>query len=128
MEKITSVSQLRDKILQLEYKQKNEAALLKEQFSITYEKLKPVNLIKNKINDIVSSPNLKENILNATLSIAAGYLSKKAVVGSTHNPLKKLLGTLLQVGVTSLVAKNGDEIRSTASNLISSFLSKRTHN
>ena len=126
MKKITSVSELRESIIQLEIQQAIEMSLMKEEFKVTCENLRPVNLIKNKFNDIVGSPNLKENILDATLSLAVGYLSKKAVVGSTHNPMKQLLGTLLQVGVTSLVAKNSDSIRSTVMQFIQNYLNKRS--
>lgn len=125
MEKITSLVELRSSIHLLEIKQTNEKALLIHQFKITYEILKPGNLIKGKVNDLISSPNLKQNLLNAALSLAAGYLSKKAIIGSTHNPLRQLFGTLLQVGVTSLVAKNSDGIKSTAMNLFSNIFNNK---
>lgn len=125
MEKISSVIELRESILLLEIKKANELKLLKEQFKITYESLKPVNLIKSKINELIESPDLKNNIINTTMGLAAGYLSKKALVGSTHNPLKQLLGTVLQIGVSSLVAKNSDGIKSTAITLLHTLLGKR---
>jgi hypothetical protein len=125
MEKISSVIELRESILLLEIKKANELQLLKDQFKVTYESLKPVNLIKSKINELIESPDLKNNIINTTMGLAAGYLSKKALVGSTHNPLKQLLGTVLQIGVSSLVAKNSDGIKSTAVTLLHTLLSKR---
>ena len=124
MRKITSTTELREAIFLLETKQANEARLLKEQFMITYESLKPVNLIKNSINELITSPQLKGNILNTTIGLAAGYLSKRVAVGSTHNPLKQLLGTFLQFGVTNIVSKNTDGIKSTVMSLISNFLNK----
>lgn len=125
MEKITSLVDLRSSIHLLEIKQTNEKALLVEQFKITYESIKPGNLIKGKVNDLISSPNLKQNLLNAALSLAAGYLSKKVIIGSTQNPLRQLFGTLLQVGVTSLVAKNTDGIKSTAMNLVGNIINRK---
>lgn len=125
MRKITSVSELKEEIFRLEIKQAHEARLLKEQFMITRESLKPANLIKSSINDLITSPDLKENILNTTLSLAAGYLSKKIIVGSSQNPFKQILGTLLQMGVTNIVSKNSDGIKSAAMNLINNFLSKK---
>lgn len=124
MGKITSVNELRESILLLEIKQAEDARLLKEQFMVTYESMKPINLIKNSIKDYLTSPDLKENILKTTLSLVAGYLSKKVVVGSTANPLKQLLGTFLQLGVTSMVSKNSDGIKSMVTNLMNSFLGK----
>lgn len=112
MKKITSVSELREEIHLLEIKQAIETELLKEQFKITFDNLRPVNLIKNTISELTAGPDFKGNILNTTLSVAAGYLSKKIVVGSTHNPLKNIFGTLLQMGVTHLVSKNANKIKS----------------
>ncbi|MEI8137444.1 MAG: hypothetical protein WCH21_09000 [Bacteroidota bacterium] len=125
MGKITSLTELRESIQQLEIKQIEDERLLKEQFIVTYESMKPVNMIKNSIRDLISSQDLKGNLLQTTLGMAAGYLSKKVVVGSTHNPLKQLLGAFLQLGVTNIVTKNTDGIKSILVSLISGYLSKR---
>ena len=125
MQKITSVIELRESIRLLEIKHKNEGLLLKEQFNISVESIKPINLIKNTIAELVTQPDFKADLMKTTLSLAAGFLSKKIVVGSTHNPFKQMLGTLLQMGVTSIVSKNADGIKSTVSQLISNFLSKK---
>ena len=119
------MTELRASILLLEIKQAEEGRLLKEQFRTTYESLRPVNLIKNTFNELASLPNLKKDALNATLGIAAGYLSRKVAIGTTHNPLKKLLGAFLQMSVTSIVAKNGDGIKSTTLNILNSVFSKK---
>ena len=93
MKKITSTEELRESILLLETKQAYEGALLKEQFKITYESLKPVNLIKNTLNELTQAPDIKADLMSTTMSLAAGYLSKKMAVGSTSNPFKLVLGT-----------------------------------
>ncbi len=123
METITNSTELKKAIQLLEIKQTEEGLILKEQCKITYDSLRPLNLIKNTLKDLVT-PDLTGNLLNSTLSLAAGYISKKAVIGSTYNPLKQLLGTALQMGVTSLVSKNTDGIKSVVTNIISSFLKK----
>ena len=125
MKKITSLVELKESILLLELKQAYEIELLKEQFKITYENLKPINLIKNQIGKLIENSDFKGGILNAGLGIAAGFLSKKAVVGSTHNPIKQLLGTLLQIGVTNIVSKNADGIKSGVVDLIGNFLNRK---
>lgn len=124
METITNATELKKAIQLLEIKQKEEGLLLKEQCKTTYDSLRPINLIKNTLKDLVT-PDLKSNLLDSTLSLAAGYVSKKAVIGSTHNPIKQLLGTVLQMGVTSIVSKNTDSIKSIAATIISSFLKKK---
>lgn len=123
MEKITSIKELRESILQLEIKQVDDERLLREQLVFTYESMKPVNVVKNSIKDLLASPDLKDDVFGASLGLAAGYLSKKAAVGSTHNPLKQLLGAFIQLGVTNVVAKNSDGIKSLLIGLISKYLS-----
>jgi hypothetical protein len=129
MGKINSIKDLRETILELEIKQKEDERLLREQFMIAYERLKPINMIKNSVKDMITSPGLKDQLISSTIGLAAGYLTKKAVVGSTrHHPLKQILGAFLQMGVTNLVAQNSDGIPSRVANLISGFLSKRKAN
>lgn len=125
MQKITSTVELRTAILSLEIKKANEGRLLKEEIENTFDKLRPSNLIKNTLKELTTAPDLKGDLLNATIGLAAGYLSKKAVVGETHNPIKQLLGTLLQIGVTSIVSKNADGIKSIVMNLINNIMSKK---
>jgi hypothetical protein len=126
MEKIGSLIELKELIFLLEIKQENDKQLLKQEFKTTVESLRPVNLIKNTFSDLTTSPDFKGNLVDAAISIASGYLSKKIMVGSTHNPLKKLFGALLQVGVTSLVSKNTEGIKTTASHLIKKIFNKKT--
>lgn len=125
MQKITTVDELRGTILLLEIKQANEKALLNEQFETTLENLKPANLIKNTLKDLNSSPDFKGGLLNTALSIGAGYLSKKVTVGSSGGPLKQVLGSLIQMGVTTLVSKNADGIKSKTMSVISNLFRKK---
>ncbi len=111
MEKITTIEQLKKEIILLEIKQAHERALLNEQFQITYESLKPANLIKKTISDLVHTPDLKGGILSTVASIAAGYLSKKVVVGSSPGPVKSLLGSALQMLVTKFVSNKAESMR-----------------
>lgn len=125
MQKITSITELKNAIQELEYQQVNEWPVLKEQFLETYENIKPINLIKNALSDLTAGPDLKGDLLNTTLSLAAGFISKRIAVGTTHNPLKQLLGTVLQMGVTSIVSKNAEGIKSTTMNIINNIFSKK---
>lgn len=125
MGKITSITELRESISLLQIKQANEKALLKEQIKLTYECLKPANLIKNTLNELATVPDFKGDLFDTILGLAAGYLSKKAVIGSTHNPLKQLLGAFLQMGVTSIVSKNTDGIKSAVIHLINNIFTKK---
>ena len=119
------MDELKASIVLLEAKQAEEGALLKEQFKITYESLKPANLIKNALGELTDSTDFKPDLMGETLSLAIGYLSKKAVVGSSTNPLRKIFGTLLQMGVTSVISNNAEGIKSSAINLINNIFKKQ---
>lgn len=112
MQIITSKAGLKNAILLLEAEQAVSGQILKEQFYLTYESFKPVNIIRNTLKDIALSPNLIDNVLGTTMGIATGYLSKKIIVGGSGSLLRKFLGSLLQFGVTTIVAKNPDAIKS----------------
>jgi hypothetical protein len=112
MENITSTAELKKAIQLLEVEQVINAQMLKEQFNFTYERIKPVNILRGTLKDITSSPFLIDNILGTAVGLATGYLSKKMVVGVSGNIIRKLFGYVMQVGVTNAVAQHPDTIKS----------------
>lgn len=122
MEKQNAISSLKESIRLLEIKQVEEGAILKEQFAVTFESLKPINLLKNTIKEMTSSVDLKSNLSETIISILAGYLTKKVMVSSKSGPLMKILGSVLQFGVTSVIASNTDNIREFINRMIDRFL------
>lgn len=121
MAKQSSIDSLKESIRLLEIRQTEEGLALKIQFKETFESLKPVNLIKNTINDLTNSVEIKNSLFETIVSILTGYLTKKMMVSSNSNPFMKILGAILQFGVTSLVAKNAESIRNFISDLIDKF-------
>ncbi len=111
MEPITTSTELKKAIQILEFEQALKKELLKEQVYQIYENLKPANLIKNTLSEVTSSPYLTNNILGATVGVASGYLTKKIAVGRSGNLFRKLFGTVLQFGVTTIVAKQSVPIK-----------------
>lgn len=103
---------MKNAIALLEVEQSNNARLLKDQFLITLDSLRPVKLIENSLKDIVSSPYLMNNFLDALISMMSGYLSKKIVVGSSNNIFRKLFGSFLEHGVTGFIARYPEVIKS----------------
>jgi hypothetical protein len=128
MQNITSTAGLKDAIQLLEVEQTSNGQLLKEQFHITYESFKPVNLLKNTLEDIGSSPSLVDNITGNALGLASGYLIKKIVVGSSGNMFRKLLGIVLQVGVSNVVTQHPDVMKLFGRFLFQRILHKKEMN
>jgi hypothetical protein len=112
MQKVNSYAELQDAIILMKIEQAEKSKLLQEQLNISYESLKPLNLLKSALKDISSSPAIGENILGSVAGLASGYLSKTIFVGTSGNLFRKLIGSVLQFGVTNVVAKHPDAIRS----------------
>jgi hypothetical protein len=128
MEKITSVAELKSAIELLEVEHALKGQLLKEQVYLTYESLKPINVLKRTLKELTSSPYLIDNIPGTIMGLASGYLSKKLFTGGSGNIFRKLLGSILQFGVTNVVAKNSDVIKSTGLAIFQHFLQKKIMN
>ncbi len=112
MNNITSIAELKNSIQLLEVEQAEKGKLLKEEFYQTIESFKPANLVANALNSIEKSPFLIENILGAAMGLVTGFYSNKLIFNAQGNKLKKLIGVVLQFGVTNLVARNQGAVRS----------------
>jgi len=112
MKKISAAMELLEAIQILEAQQAAKGLILKEQLYITYETLKPINVLKKTLQDVSASPYLIDNILGTAVGMTSGFLSKRIFVGTSGNLLRKLLGSILQFGVTNVVAQHTDTIRS----------------
>lgn len=124
MQKINSETSLREAISQMENRQAFEGKMLREDFHLAYESVKPINLIKNTLKEAVHSQDLKDNIINTSLGLTAGYLSRMLFVGASAGPVKKILGAALLFGITNLVAKNPGVIKSVGRGILNLIRSK----
>jgi len=111
MQNIITETDLRVAILQLEIKQAEEGKVLKEQFLVTYESIKPINLIRSVFTEAAESHDLQDNLVNTTIGLSAGYLSKVLFQGISGSPIKKFLGTALMFGIKNLVAQNPEAVK-----------------
>ncbi len=125
MEKITSIAELQASIALLETQQAEQRQQLKEHGSAIYESLQPINFIRNTFRELKAAPDIGQNFVDVSMGLAAGYVSKKIMIGNTHNPFKKLLGTLLEVAIVSVVSKHTDTIKSVATYATNYMLRKK---
>ena len=121
----SAIYSLKESIRLLELRQAQEGEILKEQFRITYESLKPINLVKNSIKDLANSVEIKNSLFETIVSILTGYLSKKLMVSSKSSTFMKLFGTFLQFGITSAIANNAETIRLFLSNLFDKYFKSK---
>lgn len=112
MNTLNSVTDLRKAIIQLENKQLNDGRLLKEQFTATYDSLKPANILKNIFKEATVSGDLKGNMLNTSLGLITGSFAKKIFEKGSANPIRKIIGSALMFAVTNVVTKHPGTIKS----------------
>ncbi len=102
----------------------NDLEQLKDQFDVAYESIKPINLVKNLFQQVTASADIRNNLLSNIIGFSTGFISKKLLLGSSHNPIKKVLGTLFEFAVANTVAKHSDGIKSIGGNLFTRLLNK----
>jgi hypothetical protein len=125
MQNISSYSGLKSAIQLLEVEQDVKAQLFKDQLRLTFESIKPINLIRKSLQDISSSPDLVDNILGVATGIASGFLTRKIFIGASGNVLRKILGTVLQFGVTNVVAKHPETVKTVGQTILNLFHRKK---
>ena len=124
MKKTNETDSLNELIVLQQQKYNTNLALLKEQFDVAYESVKPLNFIKTLVHEVATSPEIKNDLSTNLLALGTGFISKKLLVDSSHNPVKKVFGTILQFAIANVVAKHSDSIKNIGGNLLNHFLHK----
>jgi hypothetical protein len=98
-----------DKAIELlEIKRNIKLEELKNQLSYTYQSVKPINILNQTLQDFKDSTQVKSNLLQSVVSLAGGYASKKLLLGKTSSIFTKLLGYVVQYGVTKFISRKVD--------------------
>lgn len=111
MENIQSAAELKLAIQSKQVQHAIHGQLLKEKCQHAFESLKPVNVIKNTLSEISSSPYLIENMLGAAVGLISGYVSRKVAEGRSQNVFRRIMGSVLQFGVTNLVIQHPEQLK-----------------
>ena len=119
---------IKERIHALQLQQKEEQDELKEQAKLSYESLNPINQLKKGWAELVDTKNKNGDIVGGIVGLSVGYISKKVLLGPSHNPIKRILGTLAQFAIANVVSKYGDTIKSKGGSWIKSLLSKKNSN
>ena len=105
MEAVYTVDGLNQRIKQLEAQQDAEWIAIKDEIDEIKENLKPLNLIRNTVSEINETVGFKSDIAQSAISIGIGFLAKKLLVGKSDGIFKNIFGSLVQLAVTTLIAK-----------------------
>jgi hypothetical protein len=97
MKAIDEKTLLMEKIISLEYKQNYDLEVLKEELIAAYDTLNPIHIIKNTIHEVVTSPDVRQELLKKAVTVTMGYISKKLFFGINLNPAKRIIGSVLRL-------------------------------
>jgi hypothetical protein len=102
---IHNAIQLRSAIAGLQIEEREKRSELIDQFHDTLDNFKPINLIKDTFTKVIDTPGVVKGIVGTSVGVAAGTLSKKLLVGKPTNIFKRVLGTFIQLAISTAVAK-----------------------
>ena len=125
MKKMNETDALNELILINEQLYYTDLRMLKDQFHIAYESVKPVNLIKNLVHEVTASPEIKEDVLSNVIGLATGFISKKLIVNHNSSTFKKVFGTIFQFAVANVVSKHSTDIKAVGTALFNNFFKKK---
>ena len=109
METVYDTDKLNQMILQTKAQQRADWQAIVEEIEDIKHNLRPLNLIKNTVEEINDTVGFKGNLAQSAISIGIGYLAKKFVIGKTDSKVKNIFGSLLQLVVTNLVSKQQEK-------------------
>ena len=108
---VSNMTSLEERILELERIQDRQMAELKMSMGDMMESLKPTNIVRTALKDVIQSPDLRNAAISTAIGIGAGVLGRKLVVGKSGGIFKKLTGTAVQFLLTNFVRKKIPEMQ-----------------
>ncbi|MCH8546519.1 MAG: hypothetical protein LAT54_07280 [Cryomorphaceae bacterium] len=128
MNRINNTSELQAKISEMQAKSDEAAVLLKEELSGIVDGVHPVQLLKNGIRELVTSSEVKNELLGLSLAMSSGYMTKKLMIGNSNNIFQRIMGNVISVIVSKNIALNADKIQTTVLAVISSIMDRKKSN
>ncbi len=99
-----------ERVALLKKKQAEDLFELKQQYNVTVASITAFNIIKSVANEIISSPDLKSNLINGVIGFGTNYLSKNLINESIANPVKRVLGKLLKIAMKNFNCNKATKI------------------
>ena len=110
----------------MQQEQNKKGDLLKDRFQETTESLKPLHIIQGVAKEIVVEAAGLDDLIVPVVGLVLGSLVKKAVTGKSENETRIAVGAALQVGITTLIIKHPEELKSIARTAFEMIFGSRT--
>lgn len=109
MKKINSSQDLQTAIFMLEQKRNAQRKEIENEVEQIHKSLSVANVFKSTLRNIIGGDSVGAKAASSVLGLGSGLIAQKLVAGKSAGIFKRLLGTLVQIAVTGLVAKNSDK-------------------
>ncbi|MEJ7735866.1 MAG: hypothetical protein WKF97_00455 [Chitinophagaceae bacterium] len=122
MQKISNAAELQATIRELELKTKQQEQELKLNAKSTARSLKPSNLIRVGLTgakQVGATRDIRSLAFDTFIGMAAGYVTRKIVVGRSRNIFKRTIGAAVQAAIIKMVYRNLPMLKHKTANLIS---------
>lgn len=106
MRKISNSLELKASIRELELKTHRQEQALKDNAKSTIKSIRPLNLLRMSLSKAASTPDIRSSVMTTFVGLAAGFISRKFVVGKSKNIFKRTLGAAIQAGITRFIFKS----------------------
>jgi hypothetical protein len=109
----------------LENEQSTKGTALKEQAQEALDTLKPINLLKSSVREVIASANSMDDLIGPMAGLIAGNLVKQVVVQKSQNETRQVIGSVLQLGVTNIIVQHPQEVKIVGKALFQLFFGPR---
>ena len=124
MTEIKNTLQLLEAIESLKIIRKLEEQELKEEFKALFEKIQPINIIQDTVNELVESKSLQTDVIDLGVGTATGFAIRKLIVGETKNPIAQVIGRMIEQTVSQKIISNRVVIHNIGRNVLNLFSSQ----
>jgi hypothetical protein len=124
MTTITNATELQAAIQKLESEKVVQAFLLKEECVQLLNKFNPMNLIEDQLENSSTSASDGQKTGAVWIGWLSGYLIKKWITGNTNNPIRRIIGSAVQVWIANQIALHSSKIDIVVRNLFQFIIHK----
>lgn len=118
MGELKNLTDLLHSINRLEKIKLDQGMILRTQVGNGYQRMKPINLLRNMLKEASESINIHNTIISSGLSLATGYVFNKILPGKKTSRPKKIIGSMMVMLLTNFISNNAENIKNLGSSLL----------
>lgn len=96
---------LKQEIQLLEIRKEKERADFIQHLKVTFDSLRPMNLIRSSLRDFSNAVEVRSGILETILPLLTNFISGRMILRTPGNSFRRIVATVVQVGMTNFTAK-----------------------